>query len=141
VLRRAVSDARGTLGIRDPFMERLVRATVQRMGHAYPELPENEAFVLQVATAEEERFSATLRQGMQIFGTAAEGTEPGGTIAGEDAFKLFDTFGFPVQLTEELAAEAGLSVDMDRFAKLMDEQRARARASAKKVEVGLDSGV
>jgi alanyl-tRNA synthetase len=141
MLRRAVSHARGTLGIRDPFMERLVRATVQRMGHVYPELHENEAFVLQVATSEEERFSATLRQGMQIFRTAAERTQPGGTITGEDVFKLFDTFGFPVQLTEELAAEAGLSVDMDRFAVLMDEQRARARASAKKVEVGLDSGV
>jgi alanyl-tRNA synthetase len=140
MLRRAVSQARGPLGIDAPFMERLVRTTVERMGNVYPELRENEAFVLQVATSEEERFSATLRQGMQIFHASADRTERGGTIAGEDAFKLFDTFGFPPQLTEELASEAGLSVDMDRFAELMDEQRVRARASAKKVEIGVDAG-
>ncbi|HEV8565253.1 MAG TPA: alanine--tRNA ligase [Actinomycetota bacterium] len=139
MLRRVVSHAR-RLGIDKPVMEPLVRSTVDLMGHAYPELRENQAFVLQVAGSEEERFGATLRQGMTLFGQAAERTPPGGTMPGDDAFKLFDTFGFPPQLTEELAAEAGRSVDMDRFSELMEEQRRRARESAKKVPIGLDAG-
>jgi alanyl-tRNA synthetase len=139
MLRRAVSYAR-RLGIEGAFMERLVRATVERMGHVYPELRENEAFALQVAASEEERFSSTLRQGMTIFRDAAARTPAGGTVSGDDVFKLYDTFGFPVQLTEELARDAGLAIDADRFARLMEEQRARARASAKRVEIGLDAG-
>ena len=93
----------------------------------------------QVASSEEERFAATLRQGLVLFDEAKDRAEDG-RITGDDAFKLSDTFGFPLQLTEELAAEAGLSVDADRFAELLDEQRARARAAAKKVPIGLDAG-
>jgi alanyl-tRNA synthetase len=139
MLRRVVSHAR-RLGIEKPVMEPLVLTTVELMGHAYPELRENQAFALQVAGSEEERFAATLRQGMTLFRGAAERTPSGGTIAGDDVFKLFDTFGFPPQLTEELAAEAGLSVDMERFGELMEEQRRRARDAAKKVPIGLDAG-
>ena len=78
------------------------------MGDVYPELRENEAFVLQVATSEEERFAATLRQGLQLFEKAVEQNGERKVLSGDDAFKLSDTFGFPLQLTEELAAEAGL---------------------------------
>ena len=121
-------------------MEPLVRRTVEQMGDVYPELRENEAFVLQVATSEEERFAGTLRQGLQLFERAAERAEKAGTLPGDDAFKLSDTFGFPLQLTVELASDAGLTVDVDRFTELLEDQRRRARASAKKVPIGLDGG-
>ena len=110
-----------------------------RFGDAYPELRENEAFVRQVAGSEEERFAATLRQGLVLFEEAKSRAEQG-RVTGDDAFKLSDTFGFPLQLTEELAAEAGLTVDSDRFGELLEEQRSRARAAAKKVPIGLDAG-
>src|SRR5919109_695470 len=104
-----------------------------------PELRENESFVRQVAASEEERFSATLKQGLVLFQQARE-RAVGGSITGDDAFKLSDTFGFPLQLTEELASDAGLSVDTDSFGELLEGQRRRAREAAKKVAVGLDAG-
>ncbi len=138
MLRRVVSHAK-RLGVDKPVMVPLVETTVELMGHVYPELRENKAFALQVADSEEERFAATLRQGMQLFQGAVDRTE-GRVLSGDDSFKLFDTFGFPPQLTEELAADAGLQVDMDRFNELMAEQRRRARESAKKMAIGLDAG-
>ncbi len=138
MLRRVVSHAR-RLGIEGGVMEPLVRRTVEQMGDVYPELRENEAFVLQVATSEEDRFVATLRQGLHLF-EEATGRATARVFSGDDAFKLSDTFGFPLQLTEELAADAGLSVDVDRFGELLEEQRRRARGSAKKVPIGLDGG-
>ncbi len=138
MLRRVVSHAR-RLGIERSVMEPIIEVVTARFGDAYPELRANEALVRQVASSEEERFAATLRQGLVLFEEAKDRADDG-RITGEDAFKLSDTFGFPVQLTEELAAEAGLSVDADRFAELLDEQRARARAAAKKVPIGLDAG-
>ncbi len=138
MLRRAVSHAR-RLGITGAVMPPLVELTVERFGAVYPELRENEAFALQVASSEEDRFSATLRQGMSVF-EEAKGRAAGGRMSGEDAFKLSDTFGFPLQLTEELAADAGLEVDTDRFGELLEEQRRRARDAAKKVAIGIDAG-
>ncbi|MBA3691490.1 MAG: alanine--tRNA ligase, partial [Actinobacteria bacterium] len=138
MLRRAVSHAR-RVGIEGPVLPPLVELTAQRFGHVYPELRENTAFALQVASSEEERFSATLRQGMTAF-DQAKGRAAAGRMSGEDAFKLSDTFGFPLQLTEELAAEAGLQVDTDRFGELLEAQRRRARDAAKKVAIGIDAG-
>ncbi len=138
MLRRVVSHAR-RLGIEASVLPPLVELTVERFGHVYPELRENQAFVLQVAASEEERFSATLRQGMSLFEEARERADSG-RVSGDDAFKLSDTFGFPLQLTEELAADAGLQVDADRFAELLDAQRRRARDAAKKVAIGIDAG-
>jgi alanyl-tRNA synthetase len=112
---------------------------IQGFGDAYPELRENEAFVRQVADSEEERFAATLRQGMALFDDAKTHAEDA-RISGDAAFKLHDTFGFPIELLEEIAADEGLSVDTDRFAILLEEQRDRARAAAKKVDVGLEAG-
>ena len=126
MLRRVVSHAR-RLGIEGPVLEPLVELTVERFGHVYPELRENQAFVLQVATSEEERFSATLRQGLHAVRGGVEQSGRARSLSGDDAFKLSDTFGFPLQLTEELAADAGLRSTCDRFAELLDEQRTRAR--------------
>ena len=117
----------------------LVGVVVEGFGEAYPELIENRAFIEQVLGSEEERFSATLRQGMVLFEEARERAD-GGRIGGADAFKLSDTFGFPIELTAELAADAGLTVDEPGFRELLEEQRARARAAVKKVEVGIDAG-
>jgi len=138
MLRRVVSHAR-RLGIERSVMEPIINVVAARFGDPYPELLENEALVRQVASSEEERFAATLRQGLVLFEEAKDRADEG-RITGEDAFKLSDTFGFPVQLTEELAAEAGLTVDSDRFAELLEEQRSRARDAAKKVPIGLDAG-
>ncbi len=139
MLRRVVTHSR-RLGIEGPVLEPLIRRTTELWGDVYPELRENEAFVLQVATGEEERFAATLRQGLQLFERAVTQNEERKVLSGDDAFKLSDTFGFPLQLTEELAAEAGLEVDVDRFTELLEQQRMRARAAAKKVPIGIDAG-
>jgi alanyl-tRNA synthetase len=139
MLRRVVSHAR-RLGIDGEVMLPLVDLVVAGFGDAYPELRENRAFVEQVLASEEERFRATLRQGMERLGDAVGRAGGVGRLPGDDVFLLHDTFGFPPELVAELAAEHGLDVDMDRYHELMEAQRERARASAKKVEVGLDAG-
>jgi alanyl-tRNA synthetase len=138
MLRRTVSHAR-RLGIEGGVLGPLVASVIATFGDAYPELRRNETFIRQVAGSEEERFARTLRQGMVLF-EEAKAHATGARIGGDDAFKLSDTFGFPLQLTEELAQEAGLTVDTDRFAELLEEQRSRARAAAKKVPIGPGSG-
>jgi alanyl-tRNA synthetase len=138
MLRRAVAHAR-RLGIEHEVLPPVVASVIEGFGDAYPELRENAAFIQEVVASEEERFAATLRQGMVLFGGARKQAVDG-VVRGEDAFKLSDTFGFPVELTVELAADEGLTVDEDRFRELLQEQRDRARAAAKKVEVGLDTG-
>ena len=98
MLRRVVTHSR-RLGIEGTVLEPLIRRTVELMGDAYPELRENESFVLQVATSEEDRFAATLRQGLQLFEKAVEQNAERKVLPGDEAFKLSDTFGFPLQLT------------------------------------------
>jgi alanyl-tRNA synthetase len=140
MLRRVVSHAR-RLGIHGGVLEPIIDVAVERFGHVYPELRENEAFVKQVAVSEEERFAATLEDGMRILSPRLDrAVEDGATrLDGDVAFQLSDTFGFPLQLTQELAAEVGLDVDVDRFGELLDEQRRRAREAAKKVPIGLEA--
>jgi alanyl-tRNA synthetase len=138
MLRRVVSHAR-RLGIQGPVMAPLIDVVVREFADAYPELLENHAFVQQVTSFEEEGFSATLRHGVTLF-EEAKGRAVSGRLSGEDAFMLKDTFGFPVELTEELAADAGLDVDTARFAELLREQQERSRRDAKKVPIGLDTG-
>ena len=132
MLRRVVLHAR-KLGIDGSVMHRLVERTVELMGEAYPDLVERKAFVLQVAGAEEEHFGVTLRQGMSLLEDEVERIRSGGErrFPGEAAFRYHDTFGFPIELTVELAEEQGLEVDRDTFERLMGEQRERARAAAK----------
>ncbi|MEX2405820.1 MAG: alanine--tRNA ligase [Actinomycetota bacterium] len=131
MLRRVVSHAR-RLGIEHDVMPRLIERTVELFGDAYPELVENRAYVEQVATSEEERFAATLRQGMTVLEQEIEQKKDTGTLTGDVVFKLHDTFGFPKELTRELAEDAGLQIDEARFDELMAEQRDRAKRAAKK---------
>ena len=138
MLRRVVSHAR-RVGIEGSVMTPLVEVVQREFGDAYPELRENLAFVRQVTSNEEERFSATLRQGLVVF-EEAKGRAVGGRVSGDDAFLLSDTHGFPIELTEELLGDAGLTVDTDRFAELLEQQRTRAREAAKKVPIGLEAG-
>jgi alanyl-tRNA synthetase len=130
MLRRVVSHAR-RLGIEKDVMPPLVERTVELFGDAYPELVENRAYVEQVAGSEEERFGATLRQGMTLFEQEAGRTE-GAAVSGDVVFKLHDTYGFPKELTRELAEEAGLEIDEAGFDALMAEQRERAKRAAKR---------
>ena len=138
MLRRAVAHAR-RLGIEQDVLPPVVASVVEGFGDAYPELRENQAFIEKVVASEEERFAATLRQGMVLFDEAKDRAQ-GNVVSGDDAFRLSDTFGFPVELTMELASDAGLRVDEDRFRALLQEQRERARAAAKRTAVGLDTG-
>ncbi|MGH2696594.1 MAG: alanine--tRNA ligase, partial [Actinomycetota bacterium] len=132
MLRRVVLHAR-RLGVEAPVMGPLVDGTLGVLGDAWPELVERKAFVLQVAASEEEHFGATLRQGMVLFGEEAERLRVKGerTFPGGAAFLYHDTYGFPVELTAELAEEQGLEVDTAAFERLMAEQRERARAAVK----------
>jgi alanyl-tRNA synthetase len=133
MLRRLVTHAR-RMGVKRPVMPDLVETTVELMGQAYPELVSNKAFILQVASAEEEKFADTYRHGMTLFEAEVEKAKEAesAVLPGEAAFRLHDTFGFQEQLTEELAAEEGLTVDSDAFARLMEEQRQRAQRAARK---------
>jgi alanyl-tRNA synthetase len=131
MLRKVVSHAR-RLGIEKDVMPALVERTVEGFGAAYPELVENRAYVEQVATSEEERFAGTLRQGMTLFESSIGDVTPGSSLPGDVVFKLHDTFGFPKELTRELAQESGLDIDEARFEELMAAQRDRAKRAAKR---------
>jgi len=121
-----------------PFFSRLVPELSRLMGDAYPELPLKQDYVMRVLLAEEERFAETLENGMKILESALKsdtpyiGIEkpPGETIPGEIAFTLYDTYGFPVDLTADVARERGYSVDMAGFEREMEKQRERARAAS-----------
>jgi alanyl-tRNA synthetase len=129
MLRRTVLHAR-RLGVDRPVMEPIVSRVVDVFGDAYPELVENRAYIEQVATSEEERFASTLRQGMTLF--EDEVGRAKGRIEGDVVFKLHDTYGFPKELTRELAEDSGLEIDESRFDELMAEQRERAKRAAKR---------
>ncbi len=130
IIRRAVRHA-WLLGVEDPIMPRLVDALVEIMGDDYPELVRNHDFVRGVLDREEQRFRETLRAGSTILDTALDGLPEGGILDGEVAFKLHDTYGFPLELTEEITVERGVGVDLDGFRAAMAEQRARAKAARK----------
>ncbi len=126
VLRRAVRHA-WALGAEEVTSPLLIDATVAAMGNAYPELRERRDYIVEVAQREEARFRRTLQSGHGLLETALGHLPPGGEVAGSTAFKLHDTYGFPVELTRELAAERGHVVDEAGFAELMEAQRLRAR--------------
>jgi alanyl-tRNA synthetase len=129
IIRRALRHG-WMLGVRGDFFWKMVAPLVAEMGEAYPELKEKQAFVEDALRTEEQRFGETLEHGMRLFDEVA-GKLGGKTIAGEDAFRLYDTYGFPVDLTADIARERGLAVDMDGFERAMNEQRERARAAGK----------
>ena len=128
IIRRAARHGH-QLGCRKPFFYKLVEALDTEMGDAYPELRKHRGHVERVLQKEEQRFAETLEQGMRILEDAVAQLE-GGTIDGATAFKLYDTYGFPVDLTADVAREKGLGVDLDAFGVEMEAQRARARASS-----------
>ncbi len=132
ILRRAVRHGR-LLGRTEPFMAVLVDKVVELMGQAYPEIVEHHDLIHRIADAEEQRFGATLRQGLAFLGEEIERVRAAGdaTVDGDTAFTLHDTYGFPVELTAEIAAEAHMSVDMDVFEQRMAAQRERGRAAVK----------
>ncbi len=127
IIRRALRHG-WMLGVRGDFFWKMVEPLVAEMGEAYPELAEKRDRVERALKAEEERFGETLEQGMKLFAEVA--ARSGDTIPGVDAFRLYDTYGFPVDLTADIARERGLTVDMAGFEKAMDEQRERARAAS-----------
>ncbi|KAB7770690.1 alanine--tRNA ligase [Xanthomonas sp. LMG 12462] len=129
IIRRALRHG-WMLGVRQPFFSRLVPTLVELMGEAYPELAAAQDTVLRALQAEEERFAETLDAGMKIFEDVAAKAQ-GGMIAGEDAFRLYDTYGFPLDLTQDIARERDLRVDEQGFETAMDEQRRRAREAGK----------
>ncbi len=127
ILRRAVRHGH-QLGARQPFFHKLVTALAGQMGEAYPELTEKQDFIVQVMRQEEERFAETLDQGLKLLEDELEKCQ--GTLDGATAFKLYDTFGFPLDLTQDFARERNVSVDVAGFEAAMDEQRQRARAAS-----------
>ena len=139
ILRRAIRHG-FQLGIEGTFFYKLLPALVEEMGQAYPELTAQQDFVGKVIRQEEERFAETLDQGMKLLDAACEAAE--GTLDGDTVFKLYDTYGFPLDLTQDVARERGLQVDVAGFDAAMQQQRERARAASRfGAAAGLDAGV
>ena len=128
IIRRAIRHGH-KLGLREPFFHKLVAVLEQEMGEAYPELTKAQAQVEKVLKQEEERFAETLDQGMHILEHEIKQLA-GKTIPGEVVFKLYDTYGFPVDLTADVAREHGLEIDREGYEQAMQKQRAMARASS-----------
>ena len=135
ILRRAVRYGYTFLGLKEPFLCRLVPQLISDMGEAYPELKAQETLVTKVIKEEEEAFLRTLDKGIRLMDNIMEKAGSKGVISGEDAFTLYDTFGFPIDLTELIAAEHGFTVDMDGFNVELGKQKERAR-NATAVENG-----
>ena len=137
MMRRTIRNMR-LLGSMDPIMSELTVAAIGAMGPQYPELVSDQNRVLTVSASEEESFLQTLKSGTQIFdlSSAALKKSKSSVLPGEDVFKLHDTYGFPFDLTLEMAREEGLSVDEDGFRRLMKEQKDRAKADAKAKKSG-----
>lgn len=130
LLRRAVLHGR-KLGIKENFLAKLVPAMIGTLDSFYPELKEKQGLIESIMTAEEKRFNKTLKAGLSMFDDFVKEAKKNGSteISGTDAFKLSDTYGFPVELTAEQAEEVGMTVDMDGFKQALQEQKDRARAA------------
>ncbi len=130
IIRRACRHGK-LLGINHAFLAELCKVAMNQNEGAFPELTEKRDYVLKVLSLEEERFDATIDAGLSILNNIIEAARADGKtqISGEDAFKLYDTFGFPIDLTREIIEEAGMTYDNDRFLELMQEQKVRARAA------------
>ena len=132
ILRRAVRYAYTFLGQREAFLYRLLPVLIQEMGHTYPELPAQQELIAKVMKEEEDSFLRTLETGIRLLDGVMKETKAAGSteIAGEKAFTLFDTYGFPLDLTELICRENGLTVDEAGFSTEMEKQKARARHAA-----------
>ena len=133
ILRRALRHGK-ILGVDVDFLHNLVPTVVECYGKTYPELVEKQAKIIDVITKEENRFKQTLDRGQKLLDEVIQkALTSDKTISGEDAFKLYDTFGFPLELTVEIAAESNVNVDVDAFKVEMENQRERAKASVQKI--------
>ncbi|MCI0458979.1 MAG: alanine--tRNA ligase, partial [Gemmataceae bacterium] len=128
IIRRAIRHGH-RLGLREPFFHRLVAVLAAEMGAVYPRLPEGQAAIERVLKQEEERFAETLDLGLKCLERSMADL-PGSVIPGGDVFQLYDTFGFPVDLTADIARERGLTLDLEGFEREMQQQRERARAAS-----------
>ena len=128
IMRRAIRHGY-LLGLRQPFMHRLVESVVELMGDHYTYLPERSEAIKTAMKMEEERFFSTIEAGIELFNKELEHTK--GTFSGEVAFKLYDTYGFPLDLTEDMLREKGIRLDIGRFDTLMAEQKAKSKAGWK----------
>lgn len=137
MMRRTIRNMR-LLGSQDPIIKELIGAAIKAMGPQYPELISDKVRIEKVAIAEEDSFLQTLKSGTQIFENSVGDLRASGSkvLSGESAFKLHDTYGFPIDLTLEMASEQGLSVDADGFKRLMKEQKERAKADSKAKKSG-----
>src|SRR5690606_21249841 len=128
IMRRAMRHAQ-LLGAGDPLMHKLVPALVREMGQAYPELVRGHALIEETLKLEETRFRTTLARGLGLLSEATQSLDKGDRLDGETAFKLYDTYGFPLDLTQDALRQRGISVDTDGFNAAMAKQKADARAS------------
>jgi alanyl-tRNA synthetase len=128
IIRRAVQQA-DRVGLEAPYLAQLSDVVIEQMKEGYPELEEHRDEIHRILTAEEERFGKTLERGLRLFEEIAQG---GDVISGEEAFRLHDTYGFPLELTRELAHERGLGVNEEEFTRLMEQQRTRSRGAISK---------
>lgn len=130
IIRRAVRHG-NKLGAEDNFFYQLVPALVKEMGDAYPELAEKQEYIQAIILKEEEQFAKTLAQGLRLLSGELDKLNSGDTLSGETVFKLYDTYGFPTDLTADIARERDINIDEDGFEALMQEQRERARDAGK----------
>lgn len=139
LLRRAARYGR-KINLKEPFLNKLVKVVVQNFGHVFPEIKTNQSNVEKIIKAEEESFNATLDRGIDLFDTLVKKLkeEKIKQIPGEEVFKLYDTFGFPVDLTNVMAREQGFEIDEAKFNELMNEQKERARKSTKDKIAGVN---
>ncbi|MEM1341038.1 MAG: alanine--tRNA ligase [Pseudomonadota bacterium] len=128
IMRRAMRHAH-LLGAKDPVMYRLVPALVSQMGQAYPELGQAQALITETLEQEENRFRATLDRGLKLLADEVNGLGEGADLPGATAFKLYDTYGFPLDLTQDALREQGRGVEVEGFETAMEEQKAKARAA------------
>ncbi|MFI5002106.1 MAG: alanine--tRNA ligase, partial [Reyranellales bacterium] len=128
IMRRAMRHAH-ILGAQDPVVYKMVPTLVHEMGDAFPELVRAQPLITETLKLEEGRFKKTLGTGLKLLDDETKGLRPGGTLKGDVAFKLYDTFGFPLDLTQDVLRARNIAVDTAGFDKAMDEQRAKARAA------------
>ena len=144
LLRRAARHGK-LLGVNEPFLYKVCETVIHENRTAYPDLVEKQTFITRVIKTEEESFARTIDGGMRILGELMDGLKAKGetVLPGADAFRLYDTYGFPLDLTEDILADAGMTADTEGFDALMTEQRERARAARGDISgwVGLDLGL
>ncbi len=130
LLRRTIRHGK-IIGVDKPFLKTMVETVMESMGSVYPEIIENKDFILKIVQSEEERFNQTLRQGLRLIekNISELAKENKKELSGETAFKLYDTYGFPLELTEEIASESGLKIKKEEYEKLMEKQRKTGRSA------------